>query len=138
MNKGTHIRVVGALFIFSNILPLLILIPVSIFAIVFGTTATLSSMPDWISNPEGMIGIPVMGFIFIFTFLIVLVCTVPGIVIGYGLLQRWPLARPFGIVLALFSILNFPIGTCISVYAIWALMGQDADEYFHPDRYLRW
>ena len=56
----------------------------------------------------------------------------PGIIAGYGLLKRRSWGRVLAIVVAVLSLLNFPFGTAIGVYALWVLCQQAANEYFSP------
>jgi hypothetical protein len=42
----------------------------------------------------------------------------PPLVVGYGLLRRKAWARPLGIACAVISLVNVPIGTALSIYAM--------------------
>ena len=64
------------------------------------------------------------GFIFLIS--------VPGIIVGVGLLQYRAWARILGIVLGLLNLLAFPVGTVFGIYAIWALLDQGTTELFSP------
>ncbi len=59
-----------------------------------------------------------------------LILAVPGFLAGYGLLQRREWGRILAIVLAFLSLLNFPLGTLLGVYAFWVLLQTSANEYF--------
>ena len=52
------------------------------------------------------------------------VLALPGIIGGWGLYLGRPWARPLVIVLAILHIFNFPFGTGIGIYTIWALLYQ--------------
>jgi len=56
----------------------------------------------------------------------------PGLVAGYGLLTHKPWARVLAIVIGILSLLNFPIGTAIGLYALWVLFPGQARTYFAP------
>ncbi len=56
--------------------------------------------------------------------------SLPGIIAGFGLLTAKPWSRGFSVVVALFSLLNVPIGTCIGAYGLWVLLQPSADSYF--------
>jgi hypothetical protein len=47
--------------------------------------------------------------------------TFPAFVGGVGLLKRQPWARILLLVVAVFDLVSFPIGTAIGVYTLWAL-----------------
>jgi uncharacterized membrane protein len=57
---------------------------------------------------------------------------IPNIVAGIGLMRCKPWARPFGMVLLTFSLLNVPLGTAAGLYGLWVLMSPEADEVFSP------
>jgi hypothetical protein len=54
----------------------------------------------------------------------------PGLLAGAGLLahKRW--GRILALVVALLGILNFPIGTLVSIYAFWVLLQDASATYF--------
>jgi hypothetical protein len=58
------------------------------------------------------------------------VFALPGLVTGYGLLQRKPWARIVGIVLSAINLINIPIGTVIGVYGLWVLLSKDTEPLF--------
>ena len=45
----------------------------------------------------------------------------PGILAGIGLLKRKEWARILTLIISVLDLVNFPIGTAIGVYCIWAL-----------------
>jgi hypothetical protein len=51
--------------------------------------------------------------------------SIPALVAGIGVLARKSWARILGVIVAVFALINFPIGTLIGIYAIVVLM-QDA------------
>jgi hypothetical protein len=53
---------------------------------------------------------------------LIMVTTIPGIFVGYGLLKRRNWARVVGIIFAIFSMIDFPVGTAIGIYALWVLL----------------
>jgi hypothetical protein len=54
----------------------------------------------------------------------------PGLLAGYGLLTRKPWARALALVVGILSLVNFPLGTVIGAYTLWALTQPAAAEYF--------
>ncbi|HEV2800839.1 MAG TPA: hypothetical protein VGW12_10100 [Pyrinomonadaceae bacterium] len=62
-----------------------------------------------------------MSGIGLFAAVIVGVLSLPSIIAGWGLLKRKSWSRLLAIVIGALNILNFPIGTAIGVYTIWAL-----------------
>ena len=49
---------------------------------------------------------------------------------GVGLLQYRQWARVFAIIVAVFMLFHFPIGTIIAVYAFWVLFSEDGQRYY--------
>lgn len=55
---------------------------------------------------------------------------IPGIAAGYGLLKRRGWGRYLAIVVAIFNLVNFPIGTIIGIYTLVILLQNGAEAYF--------
>jgi hypothetical protein len=49
---------------------------------------------------------------------------------GIGLLQYRSWARIFAIIVAIFLLFNFPVGTAVAVYAFWVLFSQEGQQYY--------
>lgn len=58
---------------------------------------------------------------------------IPGMVAGYGLLKRQPWGRYLAIVVGIFNLVNFPIGTVIGAYTLFILFQNSAEAYFSHD-----
>ena len=55
---------------------------------------------------------------------------IAGIVAGWGLMERHSWARMLAIVLAILSLVHFPLGTGLAMYTLWVLMpSESAREY---------
>ena len=52
---------------------------------------------------------------------ILLVTAILGGLAGWGLLERRPWARVLAIVLSIFALFKFPIGTALGIYTLWVL-----------------
>ena len=63
-------------------------------------------------------------------FILVLICAVPGIVAGIGLLKFRPWARILTIVLSALNLFNVPIGTAVGVYGLWTLLNSETEQLF--------
>ena len=58
-------------------------------------------------------------------------CKAAGSIIsGIGLLQRASWARILTIVVALFSLLNMPLGTALGIYSLWVLLSPNSDREY--------
>jgi hypothetical protein len=61
---------------------------------------------------------------------LMVVLALPGLLAGIGLLRRKEWGRILAIIVAVFDLLNFPIGTAISVYSFYVLFQDAATPYF--------
>ncbi len=57
---------------------------------------------------------------------------IPGLIAGVGLLKRQSWARILALVLAILGLINFPIGTAVSIYALWVLLQTEVSDHFLP------
>jgi hypothetical protein len=113
-----HLSIVAALYIGFGFLKILAA-GIALVAIVGG--GLVSGDPDAIAI-TGIIG-PALAF---FLFLTAL----PGILGGYGLLKGWAWARILVLILALFDLIQFPIGTVVAVYTMWVLLNSESNQLF--------
>lgn len=119
-NWDLHLSVLGWLYIIGNAIYLVIAVMGFIFLTGIGFVA---------EDPEAVKVLSFLGSIGVVFFTIL---AVPGLVAGVGLLKRKTWARVLALVLAILSLLNFPIGTAVGIYAIWVLLQTDVSEYFMP------
>lgn len=59
--------------------------------------------------------------------------SIPGIVAGIGLLRRAAWGRILALIVGFLSLINFPIGTAVGIYAIWVLLQGEAELYFQSE-----
>ena len=121
----THVKVLGALNIAFGALGLL-----AAFALmlIFGGAAGAVSASG---EPDAAIAVPIIGLtgFALVTFLVVL--SVPGIIIGIGLLNLRPWARIAGIVVSILMLMAIPFGTVLGVYGIWVLFSKETERLFN-------
>ena len=58
---------------------------------------------------------------------------VPGLIGGWGLLNRKSWARPLVLILGVLNLFSFPVGTALGVYTCWALISGESDVYFRDE-----
>lgn len=80
----------------------------------------------------GSSAIPLIGFATVGVMVVMLILAVPMIVIGAGLWRFRPWSRSAGTVLAIFSLLHFPAGTALGIYALAVLLSPETDPLFSP------
>jgi hypothetical protein len=61
---------------------------------------------------------------------LMVVLALPGLIAGIGLLRRKEWGRILAIIVGVFDLLNFPIGTLIAVYSFYVLFQDAATPYF--------
>jgi hypothetical protein len=62
--------------------------------------------------------------------IVLLICSIPFLIAGWGLRRRAGWARVAAMVLGALSILSFPIGTLLGGYTLWALTRPEAQTAF--------
>ena len=99
-------------------------------ALAGGAMAFAPDVPGWVAALVGGMGV-LLGL-----FLVAL--ALPGLALGYGLFARRSWARPLGLLVGVLSLVNFPFGTILGVYTLWAvlqsetatLLGRTADPVY--------
>jgi membrane-associated protease RseP (regulator of RpoE activity) len=54
--------------------------------------------------------------------IVFIIISIPGILAGLGLYKRQEWARILTLIISVIEIFNFPFGTAIGIYSIWALI----------------
>jgi len=52
------------------------------------------------------------------------------LVLAWGLFERQPWARVFGLVLGFLALLRFPLGTALGIYTIWVLIPEESSREY--------
>lgn len=105
-----HINVVAALQIGLSIFTLLLVILAYTVFNVIGS---------FIDEPNGKMILSIIAKA-IAAFLIFV--SIPGLIAGLGLYRRKEWARILTLVISVIVLFNFPLGTAIGIYSIWALV----------------
>ncbi|HKJ40648.1 MAG TPA: hypothetical protein VKA27_01095 [Sunxiuqinia sp.] len=105
-----HINIVAALQIGFSIFG--IIIAVLVFVV-------LNLIGNFADDREASLILPIIANA-VATFFVIL--SLPGIVGGIGLFKRKEWARILVLILSVLNLFNFPIGTAVGVYSIWALV----------------
>lgn len=58
--------------------------------------------------------------------------SLPSIIGGIGLLQRKDWARILVMIVAVFHLLNVPVGTAVAIYTFWVLLQDETRAIFRP------
>jgi hypothetical protein len=124
---ATHVKALGALFIALSALGLLFALGI---IVVFGFSAGIVGFAADPNDAE--IAVPILGLIATGLTTFLLSVSLPGIIVGWGLLQFKPWARILGIVLSAIHLINFPVGTALGLYGLWVLLNTQTEPLFTP------
>ena len=115
---STHIKVLGWLHIIYGLFGLLGAVGV-FAAATFGSLFSGSIMGTF----GGILGGTVAA-------VVLAVMAIPGIIAGWGLLNRRPWARIVIIILSILALIRFPLGTIVGVYGLWVLLSSEGAAQF--------
>ena len=120
----THVKVLGALQIAMGALGLFAAV---VLVLVFGVASSAVGLSG---DPEATFAVPIIGVtgMALVTFLVVL--SLPGVIVGIGLIQHRPWARIAGIVLSILGLMMVPFGTIVGVYGLWVLFSKETEQLF--------
>lgn len=123
----THVKVLGVLYLVMSGIGLLFAL------LIFFALGTAASIVGMSASPEdAAVAMPILGITGTALSALLLILSLPGLITGWGLLKLRPWARIVGIVLAVISLLNFPIGTAIGIYGLWVLLTKETERLFTP------
>jgi hypothetical protein len=120
----THVKVVGALNVVLGAFGLLI---AAAMLLIFGGATWLVGASG---DPDAAVALPILGLTGAAISSFLLVLSLPGVVIGIGLLRLRSWARVAGIVISLLNLFNFPLGTLLGVYGLWVLFSKETERVF--------
>jgi hypothetical protein len=121
----THVKVLGALQIAMGILGVF---GAAVLFIVFGVGATMVGVSG---EPDAVVALPLIGLTGMALVVFLLMLSLPGIVIGIGLIRFRSWARIAGIVLSILSLTMIPFGTIVGVYGVWVLFNSETERLFN-------
>jgi hypothetical protein len=123
-----HVKILGILHIVFGGLGVLAAMFV---LLIFGGISAVVGLSD--HSSDSLTAIPILGLIGGFVFILVLVLSLPGLIIGIGLMQFKPWARIAGIVLSALDLVSVPpFGTALGIYGLWVLLNRETEQMFAP------
>jgi hypothetical protein len=120
----THVKVLGALQVALGAIGLLVAL---LLILVFGGAAGIVGASG---DPRAAVAIPIIGLTGTALVAFLLATSLPGVVVGVGLLRRRPWARIAGIVLSIIELMMIPFGTLVGVYGLFVLFSRDTERLF--------
>lgn len=121
-----HVSILGILYIVFGALGVILALTL---LLIFGGAAGIVHMAAS-SDPDAAVAVPVLGVLGIVLFLVVVVLSVPGLIVGIGLVKFRSWARVGGLVLSALNLLNFPFGTALGAYGLWVLLSKETEAVF--------
>jgi len=73
---------------------------------------------------------PMFLIVGLFVFTVTIVISLPGLIIGYGLITFRPWARIGGIILSALNLTVFPLGTALGIFGLVTLCDAQASDAF--------
>ena len=120
----THVKVLGALQVAFGAIGLL---GALLLVFVFGGAAGIVGASG---DPQASVAVPIIGVTGMALVAFLLLTSLPGVIIGIGLLRLRPWARIAGIVISIVALLMIPFGTIVGVYGLWVLFSKDTEQLF--------
>ena len=120
---ANHVKILGAIYIALS--------TISLFAALFlamavGTAgAIVGAAAD--SN-DAAVALPIIGIAGSALVAFLVIVSLPGLIAGVGLLKMRPWARIVGIIVAILSLLNIPLGTIVGLYGLWVLFNKETEQ----------
>jgi hypothetical protein len=120
----THVKVLGVLEI--ALASLSLLAAFVLMVVLVGSASAVSISGD----PDAQIALPILGITGTALVALLVALSLPGLVVGIGLLRLRPWARILGIVLSVLSLMMIPFGTLVGIYGLWVLLSKDTERLF--------
>ena len=120
----THVKVLGVLHIAMGALGL---VGALLLILVFGGAAGIVGASG---DPEAAVALPIIGITGMALVVFVAALSLPGVIIGIGLVQFRSWARIGGLVLSIFDLIWVPFGTVLGVYGLWVLLSKETERAF--------
>ena len=121
-----HVKILAVFHIVFGLIGLMAALAI---LIVFGGAAGAAGFAA-ANEPDAWLAVPILSIIGSVLMLIALTLSVPGIIGGWGLLQRRGWARILMIVLSAINLINIPFGTLLGIYGLWVLLTRETELLF--------
>jgi hypothetical protein len=122
----THVKVLGVLHIVMGAIGIVVAL---LCLVIFGGAAGIVGTSG---DPNAGAAAPIVGIVGMVVVGCLVVLSLPGIIVGFGLFQRRAWGRIGGIVLSIFELIMFPFGTIVGVYGLWVLLSKETEPLFAP------
>lgn len=120
----THVKVLGALEVAMGAFGLFGAV---VLLLIFGGAAGAVGASG---DPESAIAMPIIGITGVALVAFLVAVSLPGVIIGIGLLRLRPWARIAAIVMSIVSLMMMPFGTIVGIYGLWVLFNKETEKLF--------
>jgi|SRR4029077_3580613 len=121
-----HVKILGILHIIYGALGVFVGL---LALVIMGGIASVVGVSD--HSPDSALAIPILGGIGALVFVILLAISLPGIIVGFGLLHFKPWARLLTLVLSALELFSIPFGTALGIYGFWVLLKPETEQLFN-------
>jgi hypothetical protein len=125
-NMAQHVRILGILHIIYGALG--VFVGLLVF-LIMGGIAGVVGVTD--HSPDSALAIPILGGIGGLVFVILLCISLPGIIVGYGLLHFRPWSRLLALIMSALELFSIPFGTALGIYGFWVLLKPETEQLFN-------
>ncbi len=120
-----HVKIVAVIHIAFGVLGLL---SVLLLFMIFGGAAAIVGIS---ANPsEALTAVPILAVAGSMIGFVILICSLPGIIGGIGLLRYENWGRILIVIVSIFNFFHFPIGTIIAFYSLFVLFSSATSQLF--------
>jgi len=120
---ASHVKILGAVYIALSGLALCVAL---FLALAVGTASAIVGQA---ADPnDAAVALPIIGMAGTALVVFLVAVSLPGLIAGIGLLKRRPWARILGIIVAVLSLVNIPIGTIVGIYGLWVLFSRETEQ----------
>jgi hypothetical protein len=121
----THVKVLGVLYIALSLFGLMAAL---FLGLAVGTASGIVGLNA--DAKDAAIALPIIGIAGTMLVVFLIALSVPGLIVGIGLLKFHPWARILGIVLSVINLIHIPFGTIVGIYGLWVLFNKDTEKLF--------
>ncbi|HYT74626.1 MAG TPA: hypothetical protein VEL79_07755 [Vicinamibacterales bacterium] len=121
----THVKVLGVLYIALSLFGLMAAL---FLGLAVGTASGIVGLNA--DAKDAAIALPIIGIAGTMLVFFLVALSVPGLIVGIGLLKFHPWARILGIVLSVINLIHIPFGTIVGIYGLWVLFNKDTEKLF--------
>ncbi len=107
----THVKVLGVLYIALSLFGLMAAL---FLGLAVGTASGIVGLNA--DAKDAAIALPIIGIAGTMLVFFLVALSVPGLIVGIGLLKFHPWARILGIVLSVINLIHIPFGTIVGIY----------------------